>query len=93
MGKPTPGALFQGYSKEEGTDVEAIRARFMRRYGHAPAEVHDAGSVWLAGPVSAEPVTDEGKLSDIISWMVGDGDQEQQDVGEQLELWEGMAGW
>lgn len=76
MDKPTPGALYQGYSKDDDVDAEAARLLFVRRYGHAPAEVHDAGAVWLCGPVGGDaPVTEAGRLSDIIDTLIDDARQ------------------
>jgi hypothetical protein len=52
--RPTRGALYRGYSKGEGIDTKAVRALFTERYGYEPLEIHDAKTVWLAGPVATK---------------------------------------
>jgi hypothetical protein len=82
MDKPTPGALYQGYSKGDAVDAETVKALFVRKFGHEPAEVHDAVTVWLCGPVGGDaPVTEAGRLSDIVDTLIDDG------AHGQLSLW------
>lgn len=86
MDKPTPGAMYQGFTKD-GLDETGACMMFYQKYGYQPAEVHDAGTVWLCGPVGGDvPVTDAGRLSDIVDTLIGDdgriGDGRWQNILE-----------
>ncbi len=86
MDKPTLGTSYQGYAKD-GLDAAKVRALFVRKYGCEPAEVHDAKTCWLAGPV--------GGISQGLRFKPLDGAAsefpkvDQEPV--QLDLWEGGA--
>ena len=43
------GEKYTAYTKD--LDAEQVAARFERKHGRPPAEVLDAGAVWLAGPL------------------------------------------
>ena len=48
--KRSKGRLWQSFPKV-GLSAEGARARFVHRFGYPPAEVLDAGTMWLVGPV------------------------------------------
>jgi hypothetical protein len=81
VSKPLKGR-WQGYSKGDDADADTVRALFVRRYCHEPAEVHDAGGCWLAGPIG---VGVGGQGADGFDGLAAVGDLDI--MAEQLEVW------
>ena len=40
---------YKGYTRT--VDAGQVAALFERRYGYRPSEIHDGGTIWLAGPI------------------------------------------
>jgi hypothetical protein len=93
------GPPYQSYSK--ATSRGKVAGEFRKRHGHAPAEIRDAGAVWLVGPI-LEAIEEEPEAqcddvaippsgAEILRAVAVQGDQMTPDrarelAGEQLAL-------